>query len=80
MIRDQTRSTFLEEVVHPLRESLYINGFEPKDPKDAVIIAGRVWRQKIIVRYVPSHAFVRIGVVILSGLVVFWLFKEIKRK
>jgi hypothetical protein len=27
IIRDQTRSTFLEELVHPMRESVFINGF-----------------------------------------------------
>lgn len=60
IIRDQTRSTFLEEIVHPLRESVFINGFEPKDPKDAIEIKGRSWRQKIIVRYVPSRLWVRL--------------------
>ena len=60
IIRDQTRSTFLEEIVHPLRESVFINGFEPKDPKDAIEIAGRDWRQKIIVRYVPSRPWLRL--------------------
>src|SRR5689334_19212994 len=27
LIRDQTRSVYLEELVHPFRESLYVNGF-----------------------------------------------------
>ena len=70
LIRDQTRSTFLEEIVHPLRESLYINGFEPKDPKDAIEIEGKPWRQKIIVRYVPSNTLTRVLVVVLSGALV----------
>jgi len=60
IIRDQTRSTFLEEIVHPFRESIFINGFEPKDPKDAIEIKGRPWRQKIIVRYVPSSIWLRL--------------------
>src|SRR3989344_6556593 len=66
IIRDQTRSTFLEEIVHPLRESIFINGFEPKVEKDAINIEGLSWRQKIIVKLVPSNIFVRIAVVILS--------------
>jgi len=70
LIRDQTRSTFLEEIVHPLRESLYINGFDPKDPKDAIEIEGKPWRQKIIVRYVPSNTLTRVLVVVLSGALV----------
>jgi hypothetical protein len=62
IIRDQTRSTFLQEVVHPFRESVFINGFEPTNPKDAIFIENRVWRQKITVRYIPSLPVVRLGV------------------
>ncbi|OGM20577.1 hypothetical protein A2714_04525 [Candidatus Woesebacteria bacterium RIFCSPHIGHO2_01_FULL_38_9] len=61
-IRDQTRSTFLEELVHPLRESLFVNGFEPKQEKDTIFIEGRKWRQKITVRFIPSRPWVRISV------------------
>lgn len=33
VIRDTTHSSFLEELVHPLRESLFVNGYEPgNDP------------------------------------------------
>lgn len=79
LIRDQTRSTFLEELVHPLRESIYINGFEPKDPKDAIFIQGKFWRQKIIIRYVPSSLFVRIGVSVLIIIAIPIIFKETKK-
>lgn len=72
LIRDQTRSTFLEELVHPFRESLYVNGFEPKDAKDEIIIDGVHWRQKIIVRYVPSLSIVRILIAI-PTLVLIWV-------
>ncbi len=68
IIRDQTRSTFLEEVAHPLRESIYINGFEPKDPKDEIFIENRHWKQKIIVRHVQSSALARL--LVFAGLVV----------
>jgi len=60
IIRDQTRSTFLEEIVHPMRTSLYINGFEPKDEKDSIFIENKNWRQKIIVRYIPSNVYYRL--------------------
>lgn len=60
IIRDQTRSTFLEEIVHPFRESVFVNGFEPKEAKDAVVVDTVAWRQKITVRYVPSNLFIRI--------------------
>lgn len=73
IIRDQTRSTFLEEIAHPLRESIFVNGFEPKDPKDAIFIEGKPWRQKIVVKYLPSNIFLRAFVVILTGLVSLFL-------
>lgn len=66
IIRDQTRSTFLEEIVHPFRESIFVNGFEPKEAKDAIFIGGRPWRQKIIIRHVPSKAYYRVGVAVLA--------------
>lgn len=47
IIRDQTRTSYLEEVVHPLRESVYVNGFEPNPlSKDAIFIEGRSWKEK----------------------------------
>lgn len=64
IIRDQTRSTFLEEIVHPFRESVFINGFKPDNPKDAIIINDKYWHQKINVRYIPSSPLIRVGVAI----------------
>jgi hypothetical protein len=75
IIRDQTRTTFLEEVVHPFRESVYVNGFEPKNPKDAILIAGRSWRQKIIIRFVPSSLVVRIMTFVASASLIVILFE-----
>jgi hypothetical protein len=76
IIRDQTKSTFLEELVHPLRESIYINGFEPTDPQYKIVINGVHWNQKVIVRYVPSNVYVRLLVVCLSGLATALLVKQ----
>ena len=61
IIRDQTRSTFLQEIVHPFRETVFINGYEPAagDDKNKIIIDGTKWRQKIIVKYVPSSLILR---------------------
>ena len=80
IIRDQTRSTFLEEIVHPLRESLYINGFEPKNAKDAINIEGLPWRQKIIVKFVPSNLIVRIVVGLLIIISLPLVYKEWRSK
>lgn len=76
LIRDQTRSTFLEEIVHPFRESFYVNGFEPKDAKDTIIINGVHWRQKITVKFVPSKIYVRVAFGLLTIWLIYLLSKE----
>lgn len=76
IIRDQARSTFLEEVVHPFRESVFVNGFEPKEAKDAVVIDTIQWRQKITVRFVPSSLAVRLFVGVFTLVMTFILFRE----
>lgn len=73
LIRDQTRSTFLEELVFPFRESLYINGFEPKDDKDAIIIDGKRYRQKVIVKHVESSVLGRVSLGIASVILLYFL-------
>lgn len=70
-VRDQTRSTFLEEIVYPLRESFYINGFEPKEEKDVIFVDGKLWKQKITIRQVSSSLFLRL----LMGLLIFVITK-----
>jgi hypothetical protein len=56
VLRDTQQSTYVEEVVHPLRESLFINGFEwENDPftspsrriKNATTIAGKTYKCKV---------------------------------
>lgn len=76
LIRDQTKSTFLEELVHPLRESLYINGFEPKTEEYAQFYKGIRYNQRIIVRYVPSSEWVRMVVVAMTVISSYLLFVE----
>lgn len=77
LIRDQTRSTFLEEIVHPLRESIYIDGFEPTNPKDDVWYKGVDYRQKIIIRHVPSNTLIRLFVGIATMVVIVLLHQTI---
>lgn len=78
LIRDQTKSTFLEEIVHPLRESLYINGFEPKTEEYAQYYKGIRYNQKIIVRYVPSSILIRLIVLFTSMTLGYFLTLEYK--
>ncbi len=60
VIRDQTRSSYLEEIVIPFRQSLYINGFEPKEQKDAIIVESRPWKAKVTVKLVQSESWARL--------------------
>lgn len=79
IIKDQTRSTFLEEIVHPFRESFYVNGFKPSSEKDTIYIADRVWHQKITVKYVPSDPLPRVLVGAASSILIWILFFEWKK-
>lgn len=65
LIRDQTRSSFLEEIVHPLRESFYINGFVPTLPTEQINIHKIHYLNKVTVRYVPSHPVTRLTVLLM---------------
>ncbi len=76
LIRDQTRSYYLEELVHPFRESLYINGFIPQVAKDDIWYKGVHYEEKITIKYVPSNFILRIFVAILTLGVMFWMVKE----
>lgn len=69
IIRDQTKSSYLEELVHPFRESIYINGFEPKEDKDVILIEGVVYDQKITIRYVPSSIMLRMAYVLAVSII-----------
>ena len=68
IIRDQTRSTFLQEVVHPFRETFFINGYEPPEtmPENRIVINGVHYRQKIIVKYVPTNLYLRFVISLLT--------------
>lgn len=60
LIRDQTRSYYLEELVHPFRESLYINGFIAQKAQDDIWYKGIHYEEKITVKYVPSSLLIRL--------------------
>ena len=72
IIRDQTKSTFLEEIVHPFRESFYINGYEPKEPQNIIEVDGKIWKQKVIVKFVPSNTLARLSIIFIT-MVLIWV-------
>ena len=79
VLRDTQQSTFVEEFVHPLRESVFINGFEwNNDPftppaqriQNAPFVNNRSYAFKITVYYQPTPVWQRLIVFYLTlGLV-----------
>lgn len=69
-IRDTQQSNFYEEIVHPLRESLFVNGWIPSEDKvylaksqkpiTTFIIDGQVFSAKITLYYVSSSVWARL--------------------
>ncbi len=68
VIKKQTETTYLEELVYPLRDSLYVNGFEIFRPDGTPIFysipkleeAGKEWPAKHTLRFYASNIGVRI--------------------
>lgn len=76
VIRDQTRSSWLEEFVHPGKDSLYVNGFYPTKPTEQINIDGIHYQAKITARYIPSHPATRLTALALATLAIYFLAKE----
>lgn len=68
VIKKHTDSTYLEELVYPLRDSLYVNGFEPFYPDGAPKFwgstkfdaDGQSFYTKTTLRFYPSKIITRI--------------------
>jgi len=87
LIRATQQVTYFEEIIHPLRESLFVSGFEwGNDPftspekrvKNKLIINGREYKTKVTLIERNSNPIIRLivtgGIVCLS----WWLIKEAK--
>lgn len=82
-IKKHTDSTYLEELVYPLRDSLYVNGFEPfyEDGKPKfwgsakLDVEGISFFTKTTLRFYPSHFIVRVLVWFGIIISISWLFK-----
>jgi hypothetical protein len=77
IIKEQTKSTFLEELAHPGRESLYINGFVAAKDSERMFFGDREYKTKVIIRYIPSNPLVRTLVWILAWYLLVYLVKNI---
>jgi hypothetical protein len=60
LIRDQTKTSFLEEIVHPMRESLYVNGYNPRSDQEILMKDDVRYDGKVIIKFVPSNVFLRL--------------------
>jgi hypothetical protein len=88
LIKPHVESWYLEEFVHPLRESLFVNGWEPYDENGVrrtkyaykITVNGTPYISKTNLRYYPSPLWARLltwlGVVV-SLLLLYQLSKRI---
>lgn len=70
LVRDQLQSYYLEEIIYPFRESLFVNGWEPKkSPKNAglpvksipeISLHGIPYDAKVTLRPVGSPVWARL--------------------
>lgn len=79
LIRDQTRSTHLREIVYPFRESFFVNEFVPQVEKDDIWYKGVHYEQKVTVSIKQSPLWARLGVGVMTIIVVWFVFTEFFR-
>ena len=77
LIRDQTRSTHLREIVYPFRESLFVNEFVAKEAKDDIWYKGEHFDQKITVKIKTSDRVSRLAIGLVTCIVLWFLVVEL---
>lgn len=84
IIRDTTQSYYLEELVSPMRGSLFVNGFdwqkdvftpEGKRAQNKMVFKGKEWPVKVTLRWHLSSPLVRLAVFWFFYLVSFLVFR-----
>lgn len=75
-IRDLTPSSFLEEIVHPLKQSIYINGFTPTKPTEQINRGDAHYETKVTIHYFPGGIVTRLTIWLMLGLVSYRLIRE----
>ncbi len=93
-VRDQQESTFLEEYTRPLRESLFVSGYEPLVENfirrrqadklgNNIIYKGDLYASKTTLRYYPSNSFLRVLVYVgiwALGIYLYKLFLRVQKE
>ena len=91
VINVNTDTTYLEEFVYPLRDSLFVNGFETYRPDGTPVFWGapeltestKSWYTKTKLRYYPSNILVRSLVwfgIVVSILAIYRLGRKIAKE
>lgn len=92
VLRDTQRSTYVEELVHPLRESVFVSGFEwNNDPftsperriTNILVVNGKTYQFKVTLFYQESRLWQRLLIfylILLSGYGLIWGFSGIYRR
>jgi len=82
VLRDTQQSTYVEELVHPLRESVFVNGFEwNNDPftpsksraKNILIVGGKTYQFKVTIFYQESKIWQRLLIFYFCLLFIYFL-------
>jgi len=87
VIHDTVLSSYLEEIVHPFRDSFYINGYEPannpfvkpEQRRQTLIYEGEEYKAKITVLPVYSNPLIRIILFLGVMAVLIFLKREVTR-
>ena len=76
LIRDQTRSNYLEEFVHPFRESLFVNGYIPDKDVYEIWYRGTKFDQKVIIKYTPTDLRLRVVLFLATSVLLYFILLE----
>lgn len=83
-VKQHTDSTYLEEFIYPLRDSFFVNGFEPfledLSPRwwgalEFKTPDGAYYHTKVTLRYYPSNIFLRLILWALIGVAIIYLYR-----
>jgi len=89
VIRDTAKSWYLEEIVHPFRESLFVNGYEGQievrgrlqpDKRKKFLVGGKSWSAKVTLRWFPSRVGARLAVFWLAWTALLVILKEWRKE
>ncbi len=88
-VRDQVPSNYLEEIVYPMKDSLFVNGWEPKNAPinrniDPKYIPGNLFKEnyylsKVTLRPVSSPVYARLLIWTLIFPATYLVFKSLKK-